>query len=323
LRSLRWAAFAVYLVVFVSVAEQRGLPIGRDRVMLWILPALLIACIGRSWTMAALVFADWIPFGAVLMQYDVSRGWADRDGVVIHYTPQIEADRWLFFGHDPVVFVHEFFYGGLAKDAEPWWRLLFDAAYLSHYLVPFVLAGILWARNRRRFLQWSRRFVTLSFVGFATYALFPAAPPWMAERDGFLPPEVRRENSVLLNHMHVVRNVFEDSRDKFNQVAAVPSLHAAFTVLFAAFLWSRTPRWGRPFLALYPLTMGLALVARGEHYVVDVILGAIYAVGVHLAFNHIDAWWDGRLKPAFYTSGYYMPAPRAWLTKPVERGAAG
>jgi PAP2 superfamily len=236
------------------------------------------------------------------------------------------------FGHDPVLVLQRFFYGNLPRGAAPWWRLAFDAAYLSHYLVPFVVAGILWVRNRQRFLHWSRRFVTLSFLGFATYAVFPAAPPWMAARDGYL-PGVHREGDVLLGKLQldVVRDVFNANEAKFNQVAAVPSLHAGFTVLLVAFLWKKVPLALRPFLLLYPLTMSLALVARGEHYLTDVVLGALYAIGVHLAFNRVDPWWDGKVKGSFFASGYYTPIPTAWLTAgsatpapaPVEGVPAG
>ena len=65
-----------------------------------------------------------------------------------------------------------------------------------------------------------------------------------------------------------------------NLVAAVPSLHSAFTMLVALFLWPRVRRLLRPFLLLYPLAMGLTLMATGEHYFFDVLLGWIYAGGV-------------------------------------------
>ena len=58
-----------------------------------------------------------------------------------------------------------------------------------------------------------------------------------------------------------------------NPVAAVPSLHTAFCALVAFFLWSRVRPGVRPLLLLYPLAMGLTLMACGEHYFFDVVLG--------------------------------------------------
>ncbi len=46
----------------------------------------------------------------------------------------------------------------------------------------------------------------------------------------------------------------------------------------------------RPLLLLYPLAMGLTLMATGEHYFFDVLLGWIYAGSVMAAW----AWWERR-----------------------------
>jgi membrane-associated phospholipid phosphatase len=70
----------------------------------------------------------------------------------------------------------------------------------------------------------------------------------------------------------------------------VPSLHAGFTALVAMFLWGRVRPGLRPLLALYPLAMALTLIATGEHYLFDVLLGWSYAAGVMTAW----AWWERR-----------------------------
>ena len=49
------------------------------------------------------------------------------------------------------------------------------------------------------------------------------------------------------------------------------------------------PRWARPLLALYPALMGLGLVATGEHYVIDIVLGVLYAVLVNWTWDRIEA----------------------------------
>jgi membrane-associated phospholipid phosphatase len=41
---------------------------------------------------------------------------------------------------------------------------------------------------------------------------------------------------------------------------------------------------------LYPLSMGLALIATGEHYFFDVLLGWLYAAAVMGGW----AWWERR-----------------------------
>ena len=64
--------------------------------------------------------------------------------------------------------------------------------------------------------------------------------------------------------------MFSHGQGAVNQVAAVPSLHSAFVALVAFFLWGRVRPWVRPLLLLYPLAMGLTLIATGEHYFFDV-----------------------------------------------------
>jgi membrane-associated phospholipid phosphatase len=62
------------------------------------------------------------------------------------------------------------------------------------------------------------------------------------------------------------------------------------TALVVMFLWGRVRPRLRPLLALYPLAMGLTLIATAEHYFFDVLLGWLYAAAVMAAW----AWWERR-----------------------------
>jgi membrane-associated phospholipid phosphatase len=67
-------------------------------------------------------------------------------------------------------------------------------------------------------------------------------------------------------------------------VAAIPSLHTAFAVLTCLVLLPLARRvWQRVLLVGYALLMPLVLVWSGEHYVIDTLLGALYAGGVVVA----------------------------------------
>ena len=81
--------------------------------------------------------------------------------------------------------------------------------------------------------------------------------------------------------------LYERGSEYANPVAAVPSLHAAYTLLFTLFLWRWAGRWGRPLLALYPLAMAFALVYTAEHYVVDILLGWAYTLAAVWAVNRL------------------------------------
>ena len=84
-----------------------------------------------------------------------------------------------------------------------------------------------------------------------------------------------------------------DSQGQVNQVAAVPSLHTAFAVLTCLVLFPVARRaWQRAALVSYGVLMPLVLVWAGEHYVVDTLLGAAYAVAVVLVLRLVRARAD-------------------------------
>ena len=119
-------------------------------------------------------------------------------------------------------------------------------------------------------------------------SLFPAAPPWMAGEEGLL-EGVHRTTGKGWEVIDLgTAAMFSRGQEGVNLVAAVPSLHSAFVALVAMFLWSRVRPLVRPLLAAYPLAMGLTLIATGEHYFFDVLLGWLYAGAVMAAW----AWWE-------------------------------
>jgi hypothetical protein len=148
---------------------------------------------------------------------------------------------------------------------------------------PLVLAA-LWLRDRARWARYARLVVGLSAAGLLTYVLYPAAPPWLAARGGVIEP-VERLSGVGWEVMGLPRAgaLLADSQGQVNQVAAVPSLHTAFAVLTCLVLLPvAARRWQRLVLIGYPPAMALVLVWSGEHYVIDTVLGAVYAAGVVL-----------------------------------------
>jgi membrane-associated phospholipid phosphatase len=50
------------------------------------------------------------------------------------------------------------------------------------------------------------------------------------------------------------------------------------------------PRRFRWLMVLYPLAMGFALVYLGEHWVIDIVVGLIYAIVVHFVMNRVEKW---------------------------------
>jgi len=128
----------------------------------------------------------------------------------------------------------------------------------------------------------------LSVAGLVTYVFFPAAPPWYAAREGVIEPVIRASSrGWLWLHINHAGNLLSAGQLAANPVAAMPSLHTAFATLIALFVIGRLRSAWRWLIVLYPVAMGLALVYLGEHYVVDLVAGVLYAVAVHLG---VSAW---------------------------------
>lgn len=288
---MAWAAarpyaLAAYFAALVAWSAYYGIPVQRELVVLWTCGALACASIGRPPREIGRLVLDWLPMVAVLCAYDFTRGAADSLGVGVHYHPMIAFDRALF-GEVPTVWLQRHLYEpGVVR----WWDVAFTLVYTSYFVAPFALAGWLWARDRLGFQRFIRRLVTLALAGLATYMAFPAAPPWLAAEAGLI-GEVHRTTSLGWEVLGVgTAELFSEGQAASNLVAAVPSLHAAFTMLVALFLWGRVRAGLRPLLLLYPAAMGLTLVATGEHYVFDVLLGWLYAGAAMAGW----AWWEWR-----------------------------
>jgi membrane-associated phospholipid phosphatase len=293
---LRPYAFGLYVVALILWTATYGIPVQRELVILWTCGALACVSIGRPPREIFQLVLDWLPIVAVLWVYDLTRGAADSFGIGVHIHTMIDFDSFVFFGETPTEWLQDRLYD---PGVVHWWDVLFTFVYTSYFIVPFVLAGYLWARDRGAFQRFTRRLVTLALAGLATYILFPAAPPWMAGEMGLI-DEVHRTTGKGWEVISVgTASLFSKGQASSNLVAAVPSLHCAFVTLVALFLWSRVRRrWLRPLLLLYPLLMGLTLMATGEHYFFDVALGWVYAGAVMAAWTLWERRQEAKLPEA-------------------------
>lgn len=286
-------AGGAFVGVFVASVLTRGIPLEREQVLAWVMVALAVVAFAGPERRVRQVVTDWLPFLLVLVIYDYSRGWAARAGFPIQWTPQLEADRFLFGGHVPTVWLQDRF---LDLDEVRWWEAVTSAIYVSHFIVPFVVAAVLWVRNRERWLGYVRRFVALSFLGVATFIVFPAAPPWLASRSGYIDEPVHRVlgRGWSLVGLDAAERLLSKGQAAVNLTAAIPSLHSAYAALVAAVLWPTVGRAGRTVLAAYAGAMGATLVYGGEHYVVDVLVGWAYVALTMVLVTRAEQWWRSR-----------------------------
>jgi len=279
--AIAWGVFTVIVLATAKVPDSQSM------LLVWLGPAMIVFSLREPRRRLARLVRDWSPFVGVLVVYDRLRGIADGLLFPAHTLPQIRLEVALFGRPVPTVWLQEHLWHG-AADLR-WWDYAVWLVYLTHFVATPVLAGVLWVFLHRHFTRFATMVCGLAAVGFATYVLFPATPPWLAAQNGELGPS-HRLVPVIWAHVPIQNfdSLFTHGVRFANNVAAMPSLHAAYALLVALFLWRIAPRWTRPLLVLYPPAMAFALVYAGEHYVVDCVAGWLYAAGVFVA---VDRWF--------------------------------
>ncbi|HWB22277.1 MAG TPA: phosphatase PAP2 family protein [Gaiellaceae bacterium] len=283
--AVRWAGPAAYIIALALEIHFNGVPWGRARLIAWIALGLVLFSLATPRRLPRLVL-DWAPLAAILLIYDLLRGYADGLLFPAHTTPQIDADQWIFGKPVPTVWLQDHLWHGAHH--LHWWDYASWVVYLSHFVATLVVAASLWLWAHDKFARYAQMVCVLALMGFATYVLFPAVPPWMASSESYI-DHTQRIIGVVWAQIPIghFSGMFQKGQRYANNVAAMPSLHAGYSMLITLYLWSLVPRWCRVLLVLYPLAMAFALVYSAEHYVIDCLVGWVYAAiafaGVQLA----------------------------------------
>ena len=298
-------AVGIWLVVMIASFLTRGIPFDRLAQTLWILSGFAVIAIGRPWSRMRQVLLDWGIFVGIFYLYDLSRAGATYFNFPVQITFGINADKLMFGGIVPTVWLQQNIYD---PSAVHWWDTVGSVIYITHFLAAWIIAAVLYLISRDAWFDWARAVVITSVSALVIFMLVPTAPPWYAdERAGLLPHidriAVRGLDSIGL---HPAGELVSSGRAFSNEVAAIPSLHTGFAVLVSLFLFSVLPRtwrwWATPLLVLYPVAMIVVLVYSGEHYVIDGIFGAILAAGVWFGLRRYDQWRKQRKDRAAYES---------------------
>ena len=218
------------------------------------------------------------PFALLLVSYDGFRGLLPYLNKHVHYTTMINFDRWIGGGTVPTIRLQHLLYHGHLM----WYDYYFYGLYMAHFVTPFLLAIAIWKLRPNHYWTYVSGLIALSYAGFLTYLIFPAAPPWLAAQMGYLPKIEHLSTDIWWTWgVHNFPTVY----DKFapNPVAAVPSLHAAYPTLDWLFIRKWFGNKAAAVFAIYPVTLWIGLIYMGEHYLFDVILGIGYAVTVYFA----------------------------------------
>ncbi len=176
----------------------------------------------------------------------------------------LDAQRWLT--------------GTLEQNVQRWMLDIPGAIEaLNHYYVfvhfPATTLFLVWAfaRHRDRYAAVRNWFVVVTLAAMVIHVVFPLAPPRML--DGYV--DTLREYGP---------NIYPEdpSRSLANQFAAMPSLHFGWALMVAIGIIRFTTGRRRSWWLAHPALTLLAIVATGNHYLLDAAVAAALAAIVGL-----------------------------------------
>ena len=298
----RWKIYILAGVLLYLILINQVIHIRPDHVFL----ALVIFSFVLGKRRAKRFLLDWLPFIAFWAAYDMMRGVADSVRGSINVTAPYRLELW-FCRWVPGVSMPPFDMQVLRlHESWKWLKAPVDSVsgffYLMHFTLPVVLGWIFWhtTNDRPRFYKLVYTLTVLNFLALTTFMLYPAAPPWYVYHYGFIQPEPNSSfwgtsagNMIDIDRLLGVA-FFTTLWDSFNSnhFAAIPSLHGAYPLVLSFFAYQKFRR-GVWLLAFYPLAVWFAAVYLNQHYVVDLIIGALY---IPVAYAIATRW----LYPKFF-----------------------
>jgi hypothetical protein len=167
----------------------------------------------------------------------------------LHLDPELALDRWLAAHHTLGLVLSDYY----------------DNA---HFVVTLGLLAFLWWRRADIYRPLRNLLVLVNVLGFIVFWRYPVAPPRMLVQQGF---------SDVVASTHAIGSWHTGSlASQANQLAAMPSLHIAWALWCTLVLFSISKlRSLRALAVLYPCLTALAVLATGNHFVLDIVGGVI------------------------------------------------
>ena len=285
------AGVLVYAALVVVLMVLTGVAITPDVIAVGF--GLAAVLLGRG----RLFLRDWLPFLVLLLAYELMRGVADDAGLPLHAADLALADRLLFGGALPTQVLQDALRPASGLDAI---ALLATVVYMLHFGLPLATGFALWVARRPQYYDFVAALILLSFAGFMTYLLLPAAPPWYLAHHGmlngpdgqpvieYLKPATFEDIAEFLGFDGRYAYSMAFGAANPNAVAAFPSLHVAYP--FLSFLVLRRAFGAVGWLALgYTGLVAFSVFYTADHWVIDAIAGVAYAYIAYYAVVHAPA----------------------------------
>jgi membrane-associated phospholipid phosphatase len=185
------------------------------------------------------------------------------------------------------------------EHSSPLADLYFSIPYGTFIYVSVFFATYLYFKDYVALKRYGWTFLLMSLAAYATYHVYPAAPPWYYHARGCVADLTAHASEGT--HLAAVDAMlgfqyfgamYGRSTDVFG---AVPSLHVAYPLLVVLEGWRNLRVVGRGLALLYWASMVVSAVYLDHHWIIDVIVGLFYATTFH--FLAVAVFRRGRSSP--------------------------
>ena len=203
-----------------------------------------------------------------------------------HAADIVRLERWLFGGvsggRTPSESLQAAFHSvGTINPLD----VVMTVVYLGHFVAPVVIGVVLWRLDRSVYYRYAMAMVLIALAGYGTQLVFPVAPPRLAFEFG-APLAVHDIAAQVLDAFRFVPfAAWGYGNLSGNELAAFPSLHAAFPLVGAFFL-ARVSRRATWIAIAWSAVVWFAIVYLAQHYLVDALAGLGYAAVVCAVTGH-------------------------------------
>lgn len=169
--------------------------------------------------------------------------------------------------------------------------VVMTVVYLGHFAAPVIIGIVLWRRSRAVYYRFSIAMIVVALAGYGTQLLVPVAPPRLAAQFGAAVSVEDITGQVLAAFHAFPIASWGYGNLSGNELAALPSLHAAFPLVGAFFL-ARVSVRATAIALVWSALVWFAIVYLGQHYLVDALLGTVYVAVLcplvsHPAFDRL------------------------------------
>ena len=252
---------AIYLVAIAIFSIEYTIIPGPEFIVLAFL--IYAAYNQRTWRF----LKDWLPLITVFTSYEIMYGIVGAVTQSLHSGPY-NFDLNLF-GQIPSLILQN-------TVRLPILDTLGAVFYSLHFFAPVVFAFVLWRASPKNYWKYTIALGLCTYGALITFLFYPVAPPWIAV------PGVTRilTSSVDASLGAPVYKTLFDFLSP-NLYAAFPSMHSALPLLISLFALKIWRLKATPIL-IFPFGVWFSAVYLGEHYVVDILGGILYAFGAFI-----------------------------------------